>query len=143
VASQAWPHCPHEGCQQWASSSHTTRGGASVYRCPKGHTWYSEPDLAGPRARTSDPDTSHAAAASMTKGAKRQRDKILRILRERGAMTADELDVALFGGRHTAGRRLCELRDLDLAQRTEEKRDTRSGRKAYLWRLVENEPSLF
>ena len=144
MVSASIKKCPEPGCRQWATVSHMTRGGVALWRCPAGHAFpYDGGRLFQPRARTQDPDTSHDAASSMTRGAQRQRDKILGLLRDRGDLTADELDVSLFDGHHTAGRRLSELRELGLAERTDRKRDTRSGRKAYLWRLVENEPSLF
>ncbi len=144
MVSSGIKRCPADGCRQWATVSHMTRGGTALWRCPAGHAFQDPRDpLVQPRARNDDPDTSHDAAASMTRGAQRQRDKILGLLRDRGHLTADELDVSLFDGHHTAGRRLSELRELGLAERTDRKRDTRSGRKAYLWRLVENEPSLF
>ena len=95
-----------------------------------------------PRARTSDPETSHEAAASMEGPAKSQRNDCLKLLRFTGPRTADEIDEYMEGLTHgrwprtTAGRRLPELEELGLVERLPEKRPTRSGRKAHLWRAV-------
>ena len=51
-----------------------------------------------PRARATDPDTSHQAAESMADAAARHRDAILILLGERGPMTAAGLDVEPDGG---------------------------------------------
>ena len=89
-----------------------------------------------PRARRTDPDTSHAAANSMAEGAKGQRSRIHAYLTEFGPHTADELDEALDLRVTSAGRRLSELKEKGLAERTTEKRPTRSGRGAYAWRAL-------
>lgn len=47
------------------------------------------------KARRTDPDTSHAAAAAVTPGAGSVETAILRVLHERGAMTADEICLCL------------------------------------------------
>ncbi|MDA0312365.1 MAG: hypothetical protein O2992_09650 [Gemmatimonadetes bacterium] len=86
-----------------------------------------------PRARTTDPDTSHAAAASMESGARTQRALIHAHLMKYGPLTADALDEALFGGHHTAGRRCVELRDIGRLRRQADTRATRAGRQAHLW----------
>lgn len=95
-----------------------------------------------PRARTSDPETSHEAAASMVEGAGRQREIVYAYLATTTRrLTADDIDKYLANlnpawPRTTAGRRLPELEALGLVERLEEKRPTRSGRKAFLWRAV-------
>ncbi len=89
-----------------------------------------------PRARNTDPATSHAAAASMQNEAGSQRAAIYAHLRKNGPAIADELDAALGLRLTSAGRRLAELHDQGLVERTEQTRDTRSGRKAYLWRAL-------
>ena len=103
---------------------------------------FHDPDQLGftigpePRARTTDPDTSHEAAASMFDEAESQRLRILVCLEYYGAMTADFLDEALDLRPTSAGRRLPELEEAGLVTPTGDKALTRSGRKARLWRVV-------
>ncbi len=94
------------------------------------------PLFAPPRARASDPATSHDAAASMAHAAGVQRALILNVLTERGAMTADELDQALDFRPSTSGRRMVELLDLRQVEFTGGTRPTRSGRAANIYRRV-------
>jgi hypothetical protein len=86
-----------------------------------------------PRARASDPTTSHAAAASMLEPADLQRALIVHALRTQGPMTADELDVALDWRETTSGRRLAEAERQGRVRRTGNTRPTRSGRNAEIW----------
>lgn len=89
-----------------------------------------------PRARRTDPVTSHEAAESMVGAAKAQRKRVLLAMGSE-KMTADAIDETLevLGEwpRTTAGRRLPELLEMGLVERLEEKRKTRSGRRAHLW----------
>lgn len=95
---------------------------------------FQQPVLPLPRARASDPATSHAAADSMTHAAGMQRALILNALKAHGPMTADELDALLGLRPSTSGRRLIELvRDGTVAI-TDETRPTRSGREAQVYR---------
>ena len=89
-----------------------------------------------PRARNTDPDTSHQAAESMADEAESQRRRILACLRYYGAMTADALDEVLELRLTSAGRRLPELEEADLVTLTGGKALTRSGRQARLWRAI-------
>lgn len=89
-----------------------------------------------PVARTSDPETSHEAAASMIDGAETQRRAIVFHLWHLGPRTADELDEELELRPTSAGRRLPELRTVGLARPTDGKRKTRSGRMARVWEAV-------
>jgi len=92
-----------------------------------------------PKARNSDPDTSHQAAASVEDSAETQRRSVQYILRTYGPKIADEID-ALLGWRvTTAGRRLPELRALGLVEMLPETGATRSGRQAHLWQAVDPE----
>lgn len=93
------------------------------------------------RARTSDPATSHVAAAMVD--AEGQRGKIMDVLgltsmglrkREVG-WTADELDNYIGWRVTTAGRRLSELKRRGLVEPCGE-RLTRSGRPATAYRAV-------
>lgn len=111
-------HCD-EG---WAGGEPTT--GMQLRPCPR------------PRARRTDPDTSHEAAAGAVDTARHQRAHILRVLKEEGPLTADEID-ALIGWRLTsAGRRLPELAETGAVERTTERRPTRTGSMAYVWRVT-------
>ena len=85
------------------------------------------------QARTSDPETSHEAAASMYDEAKAQRGHIYRWLKEHGGMTADALDQALGLRVTSAGRRLPELESEGLVRKTQRQAMTRSGRSAIIW----------
>ena len=88
------------------------------------------------QARTSDPETSHEAAASMYDEAKAQRGHILWCLHEYGGMTADGLDQALGLRVTSAGRRLPELESEGLVRKTQRQAMTRSGRSAIIWEAV-------
>lgn len=90
------------------------------------------------RARTSDPATSHTAAAMVD--AEGQRGRIMDVLRAlykdvglAGGLTADQLDEMIGWRLTTAGRRLSELRVRELVIPCGE-RLTRSGRPATVYR---------
>lgn len=94
-----------------------------------------------PLARTSDPETSHQAAASMVDEAGRQRDALAAWLVTQGpnGATADEADPALKWRPTTAGRRFGELvadgraiRLDGLDGRPKRKRVTGQGRPAFV-----------
>lgn len=88
-------------------------------------------------ARTTDPSTSHEAAASMRSVAHTQRLYILEYLGkcgERGA-TADELDTALGWRVGRAGRRLGELLKAGLVRVAPTTRETATGRQAQVYAL--------
>ena len=107
-------------------------GNLPLFDCPPERQ--SGPD---PRARTSDPDTSHSAAASMADGgAETQRRAILLSLRADGPTTADGLDARLDLRVTSSGRRLSELGEAGLVEMTERKALTRSGRSARVWQLT-------
>ena len=93
-------------------------------------------DIVVPRARRTDPNTSHEAAVTMRETAASPRSKILAFLKEHGGATGDGLDEALGWKHATANRRLPELRELGLVTMTDEMGVTRSGRRARIWRLV-------
>jgi len=89
-----------------------------------------------PRARNSDPVTSHQAAESMMGEAQGQRANILAALTMFGPMTADELDEKLDLRDTSAGRRLPELAEMGLVERLKDMRRTRSNRQAHIWRAL-------
>jgi hypothetical protein len=89
-------------------------------------------------ARRTDPATSHDAAASMEESASAQRQAILdelESLGEKGA-TNDEMDVLLGWRTGTTSRRMVELIRIGLVVRTSLKRDTASGRGAFVHQLA-------
>ena len=88
-----------------------------------------------PKARATDPETSHEAAESIPGVAKAQRGEILSVLRASGPQTADSLDYVIGWRVTTAGRRLKELAESGLVEMTAYTSLTRSGRKAFVWRL--------
>ncbi len=90
-------------------------------------------DLPAPRARSTDPATSHDAAASMRDVAAQQAAAILAHLRTHGPATADGLDAAIGWRPTTAGRRLAELERVGQVRRLATTALTRSGRAAQLW----------
>ena len=86
-----------------------------------------------PRARNTDPDTSHAAAISMSDAAHSQRGLILAYLKEHGPAIADAIDDALGLRLTSSGRRLPELEEMGLVEMTDGYGTTRSNRSARLW----------
>ncbi len=95
-------------------------------------------------ARHRDPSSSHEAAARTTKRgtAANQSLEIVATLRRIGSigMTADELDVTLFNGVHTAGKRLPDLKAAGYVIRTEAKRLSRSRINVYVWMISPTAP---
>ncbi len=90
----------------------------------------------GAKARRTDPQTSHDAAASMRGAADAQRRQVLGTLALHGPLTADEIDEHVEWRATTAGRRLKELETAGLVVRTPVTRPTRSGRQATVWSLT-------
>ena len=93
-------------------------------------------DSAGPpRARNTDPDTSHEAALSMTGPAGKQRRMIIDLLyEERRGLNAGEIDKALDWPVSTAGRRLHEMKKLGLVTKNGGTRPTPvGGRLAHIY----------
>ncbi len=115
--------CDHPGCL--SHISHPCEGCGRV-----GGRW--PEDI--PKARKSDPETSHEAAKSMTDEAASQRRQILEYLQAHGPTTADGLDEGCNLRLTSAGRRLSEMKGL--VKRTGEKGTTRSGRPADLWTWI-------
>ena len=86
-----------------------------------------------PRARRTDPETSHAAARSMKHGAADHRHKILRALKEHGPGSIYRL-AELTGLSHVSvARRLPELQEALQAIPTERKDISPSGRGCRVW----------
>ena len=91
-----------------------------------------------PRARKSDPATSHQAAASMQEAAQAHREQILGFLGAQGATgaTGNEIDRALGWRSATANRRLKELSNAGLVLDSGERRPTETGRLATVYVLA-------
>ena len=87
-----------------------------------------------PRARASDPETSHEAAESMVDGAAIHRDMILETLAQHPkGLTGDDLDRLHDWPAATACRRLKELQRAGEVFKSDIKRETRSGRLAFVY----------
>lgn len=92
-----------------------------------------------PRARITDPVTSHQAAASARDLAATHDRIILEVLRRRARpMAAEEISDALAGAVSAlqVARRTACLERAGLIERTEELHTNRSGRQAHRWRAV-------
>jgi predicted ArsR family transcriptional regulator len=88
-----------------------------------------------PRARRHDPDTSHAAAASMATGAAAHREAILGVLNDHGDLTPEEIAARCGLSSVQVCRRMKELENAGRAVPTSEQRKTQSGRMARVWRV--------
>jgi len=87
-----------------------------------------------PRARHSDPDTSHLAAESMQNGAGLQRLQIVRLLVTiPKGLNAGEIDEELGWPNNTAVRRMHELRRTGLIMPMEKRRTPIGKRLAYVY----------
>jgi predicted ArsR family transcriptional regulator len=91
-------------------------------------------DRVEPRARATDPQTSHDAATSMVEHANAHRVAMLRALQEApDGLTCDEIETQLGWRYATASRRMNELVAKGLAVGTIDTRPTRSGRSAVVY----------
>lgn len=90
-----------------------------------------------PKARQADPDTSHAAAASVAHQAAHVRGLVLGHLAAAGVegRTADEIEQAEGWRAMTAARRLSELWEAGAVARGPDTRATQSGRQALVYRV--------
>ncbi len=88
-----------------------------------------------PRARRSDPVTSHLAAQEMyeTGAADRQAQSVLGMVQTRGGMTSAELAAHFHADRYMVARRLPELEARGLIRRGNPTRCRISGRQAMTW----------
>lgn len=89
-------------------------------------------------ARTTDPDTSHAAAASQTP-ARRQRGQrlVLAALAQHGPLTDFEHEAISGLVQQSAGKRRLELQRRGLVEYGQERRDSPNGSPARVWRITE------
>lgn len=92
-----------------------------------------------PRARHSDPETSHEAAQGAARTAPRDRDRALVALREAGARGLTDFELGDVIGRQqtSAGKRRHELMALGLVEKVAGvRRASPSGAQAQVWRAV-------
>lgn len=107
--------------------------------CGKPTTWHRErPTTPAPRARRSDPATSHAAARSVADTGT-IRARILEIIRTEGPLTDEEL-LELFERRHPATAspsgirtRRKELVDMGYLEDSGQRATTKAGRQTAIW----------
>lgn len=97
-------------------------------------------DLFEPQARSTDPETSHEAAAAVGPRAQRDRDRVLDALRTFGAMTDFELALAIRSQATSCGVRRGELVRAGLVRPVmidgrKVRRPTPSGSTAIVWEL--------
>ena len=92
--------------------------------------------FAPPRARSTDPDTSHSAAARLNEFAAGHCRKIYAKLGAMGAASAEQLGDALGMDPYAVRKRLADLAHAKLAEATKEKRMTRARRAERIWRLT-------
>ena len=88
------------------------------------------------KARTTDPATSHAAAAAARGLAADHQRTILEVMRCGDDWTADEIAVHCGLDRHQIGRRLGELERAKLVRKTGNTRRTARGRAAGCYAIV-------
>ena len=94
-------------------------------------------------ARTTDPDTAHAAASLQTENVKRASHRlVLSLLATHGPLTDHELAIhassalARRVGHDSIGKRRLEVQRLGYVERTSEKRPTETGAEAIVWAIT-------
>ena len=96
-----------------------------------------ELDLFTPLARTSDPETSRAAARRQDQQSlEEQWEMIVKALREHGPMNYSQIDVALSWDHPKAARRLHELVRQMRIQATDERTPTHTGSPATVYEAM-------
>jgi predicted ArsR family transcriptional regulator len=80
--------------------------------------------------------TSSAAAKSIKPAVGKIKRQVLRFIREQGGATCDEVEQYLELRHQTASARINELKVAGLIVATGDKRKTRSGRAAAVWRIA-------
>lgn len=92
----------------------------------------------GPKARRTDPDTSHQAALDVAPRAQADRDLVLRVHSEHPDGLTDFELAALCGRQQTSlGKRRGDLCADGLIERTEWRRPAPSGSRAFVWRITD------
>lgn len=100
-------------------------------------TAYPYPNQYGGHAPAHNVDTSRAAASSIEAHVSKLASTIIAFIEERGDATQDEAAVGLDMLHQTASARFTELKTAGRIVLTGEKRNTRSGRKARVWKLAD------
>ena len=96
-----------------------------------------ELDLFTPLARTSDPETSRAAARRQDQQSlEEQWEMIVKALREHGPMNYSQIDLALKWDHPKAARRLHELVNQNRIQATGKRTPTHTGSPATVYRAM-------
>lgn len=90
-----------------------------------------------PLARSSDPDTSHQAAARVHEFGDKHHGIIAVCLRQHGSLTADQIAALTRLDKYQVCRRLPEMERAGMVEPTGETRTTTSGRQARCWRLCD------
>jgi hypothetical protein len=93
-------------------------------------------DFDAPRARTSDPDTSHEAAASARELQTRHHRIILKALRAHGPMGKDGIAAVTNLTGVAVARRMSELRNLYLVVETGRRAKSAAGRSETEWSAI-------
>lgn len=83
-----------------------------------------------------DYETSREAALSVYETAPTLRARVWRHLRETGGATEEETEAALGLAGNTCRPRIWELRKAGMVEDSGDRRSTRSGRQAVVWRIV-------
>ena len=89
-----------------------------------------------PRARTADPDTSHAAAAQQTPERRAKGHHLVLAALHAQPLTDFELAERTGWQQTSIGKRRGELVSAGLVERTEDRRPTPSGATAIVWRIT-------
>lgn len=84
----------------------------------------------------SDQDTSRAAAKAIVPHLERLESAVLLALEQNGPLTAEQLEYSTGLRGDTVRPRLCRLRAMGMVVDSGERRRTRSGRMAVVWRRV-------
>ena len=88
-------------------------------------------------ARRKDPETSHQAANAAKGLRAAHSERILELLRSGHVLAAEQLADGLALSPVQVNRRLAELEDSGLIERTDQRHRNRSGRMAVRWRAAE------
>ncbi len=86
-----------------------------------------------PRARKSDPTTSHASARNVERFFASHAGRILIALQDRGPSTVDELSATCGLQSQQINKRLPELERIRLARPTDKTRPSKSGMQERIW----------
>lgn len=92
--------------------------------------------MSRPRARRTDPQTSHDAAAAMRRAATAQASKVFAALKKMQKAGAEQIGLLCTMPAYTVRKRLPELQDAGLVSPTGQRRQTMSGRSERIWSVI-------